>query len=594
LALGLGGKFGYLADAYREIWGLYDTDEQAMEVYREAYERAIVELGALTYEAMRGLAAKWLYSAQEKVVFRNSFSEDMYDLDIGIFGGNGINLVDAVIKASEEAGLGGFFTLKGGLSCMSGPDGRLDWDMVDRIGIEIFSEKDEAGRNTLVDFLERFKDILSAAGIDIHSNMQGDRALTTTYITLKSGRKFLVDIDLMYINKIDRYWDDNEVLPLSEQYFGRADLLEKLFSKKGLEKVVRAYIRVFVQKLTASKRINGHGVPMLRVESLKWLYSAAFIVGAEERYRYLLDIYKGLKSRRFKGTDMTEEYEKAYAMALAELESISYHQIEEAIKKRFFAAPFVPAKHERIDPALIKKSGEDLASAAGEALVPIDECVVGLVVKVRQGETGEEVERLLEKNSAGEGRSSWEKYGESFAEKIWRGRGLVPQGVNKVRYIVYADDGTASADNAERMDEFLAKLKATGLVKSRIFVWLADHGRSEEDTRSGISELRSMANVATLKGDYLPISWQIFTGYVFSGLLCGLEPSEGKPDAGNIAALGALIDACAKMMTGGMTEHVDIREFLAGRLILALPPAVELLEIIEELRTADKLACVSA
>ncbi|MDD5439299.1 MAG: hypothetical protein PHS37_03840 [Candidatus Omnitrophica bacterium] len=242
----------------------------------------------------------------------------------------------------------------------------------------------------------------------------------------------------------------------------------------------------------------------------------------------------------------------------------------------------------------IKTTGDKLVDSAYKGSYMAEPCIVGVVVKVNRGANADEINRIVVKN--GDGRSIIEKHGTSFARKIQACRTGAKIGDGHVRCVVYADDGSNDKANLERIRIFtdrIAELQRTAAItRDRTFVWTVSAPDRADTELPEFRNLRRLANSTGLRGDYIPVSWQIFAGPIFANYIWSQKTFEGVDDQ-RIAVLENLVSECVKQMTKGQTAF-NAEQLLNGTLVLCLPKIEPVSGDFDKLRKIDLETAASA
>jgi len=173
-------------------------------------------------------------------------------------------------------------------------------------------------------------------------------------------------------------------------------------------------------------------------------------------------------------------------------------------------------------------------------------------------------------------------------------RGLTEIKNGGIKYVIYVDDGTSSGENLSRLMDFKEKIAETSKDdKIKPFVWILseEKRRESQEYQDILSGLKETAYIAGLKGEYLPVSWQMAAGAVFANYIYSRIELR---DNDRIKDLEDMVARCAALMTGGMDisgllKQKEIKELFNGdTLVLILPDALKESGTIEELRKADK------
>ncbi len=188
-------------------------------------------------------------------------------------------------------------------------------------------------------------------------------------------------------------------------------------------------------------------------------------------------------------------------------------------------------------------SEEMLATFSGASLVN-HPCTIGLVLRARSGD----VEELAKLERFGR---RMEALGRRFGRKSQIVKGLFEWELKDIRYVVYIDDGTSGDENIKRLEEFTRRLSEQGNPRERTFAWvLSDKDRLEKGKyREWMGSLNKVAYLAGLKGEYLPVSWQMLTGPLFANLIDS-KSKDGTSEAGRIGPIVDAIMESVSRMTG--------------------------------------------
>jgi SAM-dependent methyltransferase len=234
--------------------------------------------------------------------------------------------------------------------------------------------------------------------------------------------------------------------------------------------------------------------------------------------------------------------------------------------------------------------------------VRTEPCAVGVVV---EAEDGEDINIVLQERFA----SVIERaFGNRVNLKMRTDRGIAEYEWKGVTYLAYVDDGSESPENLDRIERFrsrILELQRSGEVKrENTFVWML----SNDDRKKGkdyIDSLHDIAYLAGLRGQYMPISWQMFAGPLFADYIAAINA--GKEDGENRETLIEMIIESIGMMEKipedserlaklrkklnsiepGEIDELD-KLFNGLNLILNLPDMVPEIPTLDKYRRTDK------
>jgi len=255
--------------------------------------------------------------------------------------------------------------------------------------------------------------------------------------------------------------------------------------------------------------------------------------------------------------------------------------------------PAAIAEPSVITPEYIKTAAEEMSKALlNESYVMVKPCTIGMVVKAT---IDEDVDEKLARDM--------EVIGRHIAQKIEIRRGVSQYKVGNITYITCVDDGTGSPDNVGRMEVFKNQLSDAGNPKDRTFAWVVSNDLQGDDKQAranSIGDLSEVANLVGLRGDYLPVSWQMLVGPHFANLIDSKNREPGKTSQDRIDGIvDAIIRSISQMTRTDMSKWDSLRQELRtlgkddlakkfnGAFFINLPPIIPVSGAIEQCRHAD-------
>ncbi|MDD5634456.1 MAG: hypothetical protein PHW46_04170, partial [Candidatus Omnitrophica bacterium] len=246
-----------------------------------------------------------------------------------------------------------------------------------------------------------------------------------------------------------------------------------------------------------------------------------------------------------------------------------------------------PDKSQTMSPSYIEETSRQLTNVVDEASVMNAPCTIGIVIK---REPGKNIDEILQQQLVNELGIMARK----ITKKMNKDRGIVEGELdNNIKYVILLDDGTD-----ESLKEYKALLEAQGNPKERTFAWVMMTD-ARQKTNDRMKELNGVANLVGLKGDYLPVSWQMLAGSLFANLIDSKKVNE----QGRIDAIVDLIIRSISVMTKENYDDLnkilgeklksanlkDLQELFNGTsLVLSLPKMIPVIYTISEYRKADK------
>ncbi|OGW75994.1 MAG: hypothetical protein A2Z72_00420 [Omnitrophica bacterium RBG_13_46_9] len=247
-----------------------------------------------------------------------------------------------------------------------------------------------------------------------------------------------------------------------------------------------------------------------------------------------------------------------------------------------------------LTPDYVVRASEEMLTTLTTAPVMNQPCTIGMVVKASPRASITE-EWLRDKFA-----KEMEILGRKVNTHILKEKGILEYEQDNIKYVVYVDNGTTSEKNRKRLEGFKERLAAQGNPKERTFAWVL----SSDETRPHMESigLHDVAYLVGLRGEYIPVSWQMLAGPLFANLVDSKSRVETNEEERVGAIVEAIIDTVSKMTrkdrneldnTLGKTlraaDMTALTELFNGiSLILDLPDIVPVTGGLETYQKADE------
>ncbi|MBF0217604.1 MAG: DUF89 family protein, partial [Candidatus Omnitrophica bacterium] len=197
-----------------------------------------------------------------------------------------------------------------------------------------------------------------------------------------------------------------------------------------------------------------------------------------------------------------------------------------------------------------------------------------------------------------------------FVKKMMKDKGLDADKV-KVNFVFCIDDGSTDGENMERLETFKTELEKNAGAGNRAFAFVLSTDKRESSGSSGFFKdkqawrdgkaLHDVADLVALKGDYLPVSWQMLSGLLFANYIDSKKRTgEGDDDRAK-AIVDDIILAVSKMTGRDPSSWKELEElktipanevsdkkFNGVSIVLDLPPMKAMTGSFEECLEADQ------
>ena len=208
-------------------------------------------------------------------------------------------------------------------------------------------------------------------------------------------------------------------------------------------------------------------------------------------------------------------------------------------------------------------------------------CTIGLVLKADPSK-GEDV--LLDMLA-----NEWKTISSKVDLKIALKRGVT---IGKITYVIHIDDGTDESLK-EYNEKIIQANKQNNNTKEQTFSWIISNDKRNENNDS-LKELAKVSNLVGLKGEFLPVSWQMVAGPMFANFIH--SKANNGDDADMMDSLIEGIANSVQMMTQGSISADTIEKMLKTQsleqifngIYLILPIPKPLTGNIDMLIKADK------
>jgi hypothetical protein len=225
---------------------------------------------------------------------------------------------------------------------------------------------------------------------------------------------------------------------------------------------------------------------------------------------------------------------------------------------------------------------------------------IGLVVKADEGDRAGLAQREEAVRNA-------KILTRALVKTMMKDKGLDADNV-KVNFVFCIDDGSTEVENMERLETFKSELEKNAGEGKRAFAFVLSTDKRESSgffkdkaAWRGGKALHDVADLVALKGDYLPVSWQMLSGLLFANYIDSKKRADAGADERAEAIVDDIILAVSKM-TGrdpsSLKELEDLKTIPADKLsdekfngisiVLDLPPMKTMTGTFEECLKADQ------